>query len=89
MTENNHPISELSIPMSSPDLTPLEQEAVAAVMRTPSLSMGQEITRFEQAVCEYTGSKHAIGVNSGTAGLHLCVRAAGIGEGDLVLTTPF
>ena len=37
----------------------------------------------------YTGSKHAIGVNSGTAGLHLCVRAAGIGDGDLVITTPF
>ena len=89
MTENNHPQSEISIPMSSPDLTPLEQEAVAAVMRTPNLSMGKEITRFEQAVCEYTGSKHAIGVNSGTAGLHLCVRAAGIGEGDLVITTPF
>jgi len=39
--------------------------------------------------CDYTGAKHAIGVNSGTAGLHLCVRAAGIQAGDLVLTTPF
>ncbi len=75
--------------MSSPDLTELEREAVAAVMRTPSLSMGGQITRFEEAVKAYTGSKHAIGVNSGTAGLHLCVRAAGIGDGDLVITTPF
>jgi len=75
--------------MSSPDLTTLEQEAVAAVMRTPSLSMGTQITLFEEAVKGYTGSKHAIGVNSGTAGLHLCVRAAGIGDGDLVITTPF
>jgi len=80
---------DLSVPMSSPDLTTLEQEAVAAVMRTPNLSMGSQITRFEEAVGRYTGSKHAIGVNSGTAGLHLCVRAAGIGEGDLVITTPF
>ena len=75
--------------MSSPDLTDAEREAVAAVLRTPSLSMGGEIQAFEAAFRDYTGLKHAIGVNSGTAGLHLCVRAAGIGEGDLVITTPF
>jgi dTDP-4-amino-4,6-dideoxygalactose transaminase len=75
--------------MSSPDLSDAEREAVAAVMRTPNLSMGGEIVAFEEAVRSYTGSKHAIGVSSGTAGLHLCVRAAGIGEGDLVITTPF
>jgi perosamine synthetase len=85
----SHTPSELPIPMSSPDLTELEQEAVAAVMRTPNLSMGGQITLFEEAVRNYTGSKHAIGVNSGTAGLHLCVRAAGIGDSDLVITTPF
>ena len=67
------------IPMSSPDLTEAERAAVAAVLRTPNLSMGQEIGLFEAAVREFTGSRHAIGVNSGTAGLHLCVRAAGIG----------
>jgi dTDP-4-amino-4,6-dideoxygalactose transaminase len=75
--------------MSSPDLTDAEREAVAAVLLTPSLSMGGEILGFEASFREYTGLKHAIGVNSGTAGLHLCVRAAGIGEGDLVITTPF
>ena len=81
--------SKYHIPMSSPDLTDAEREAVAAVLRTPSLSMGSEITGFEAAFCAYTGLRHAIGVNSGTAGLHLCVRAAGIQEGDLVITTPF
>ena len=81
--------SKYRIPMSSPDLTDAEREAVAAVLRTPSLSMGSEITGFEAAFCAYTGLRHAIGVNSGTAGLHLCVRAAGIQEGDLVITTPF
>jgi perosamine synthetase len=75
--------------MSSPDLTDLEREAVAAVLRTPNLSMGNEILEFEAAFREYTGCKHAIGVSSGTTGLHLCVRAAGIGLGDLVITTPF
>ncbi len=77
------------VPMSSPDLSAAEREAVKAVMHTPNLSMGGEITAFEEAVCEYTGAKHALGVSSGTSGLHLCVRAAGIGDGDLVITTPF
>ena len=81
--------SKYRVPMSSPDLTDAERSAVAAVLRTPSLSMGEEILGFEAAFRDYTGLKHAIGVNSGTAGLHLCVRAARIGEGDLVITTPF
>ena len=75
--------------MSSPDLTDAERQAVANVLKTPLLSMGQYVKDFEQAFCDLTGAKHAIAVNSGTAGLHLCVRAAGIGAGDLVITTPF
>jgi dTDP-4-amino-4,6-dideoxygalactose transaminase len=75
--------------MSSPDLTDAERDAVARVLRTPSLSMGGEIEAFEAAVREFSGCAHAIGVSSGTAGLHLCVRAAEIGEGNLVITTPF
>jgi len=43
---------QFKVPMSSPDLTAAEREAVAAVMRTPNLSMGREIEAFEQAVCE-------------------------------------
>ncbi len=77
------------VPMSSPDLTDAERQAVAAVLRTPNLSMGGEIQAFEEAFKRQTGSAHAIGVNSGTAGLHLCVHAAGIQLGDLVITTPF
>jgi dTDP-4-amino-4,6-dideoxygalactose transaminase len=75
--------------MSSPDLNDADRQAVIDVIYTPNLSMGQRILDFEQAFCDQTGRKHAIGVNSGTAGLHLCVRAAGIGAGDLVITTPF
>ncbi len=80
---------KLRIPMSSPDLTDAEREAVAAVLRTPNLSMGEEIRGFEESFRRFSRCKYAIGVNSGTAGLHLCVRAAGIGSGDLVITTPF
>jgi perosamine synthetase len=78
-----------TIPMSSPDLTDAERQAVLAVLNTPMLSMGRKIEAFEVAMRDFTGAKHAIGVSSGTAGLHLCVRAEGITAGDLVLTTPF
>jgi dTDP-4-amino-4,6-dideoxygalactose transaminase len=77
------------ISMSSPDLTDSERQAVVDVLNTPNLSMGPQIQAFERAFIDYTGLANAIGVNSGTAGLHLCVRAAGIGQGDVVLTTPF
>jgi dTDP-4-amino-4,6-dideoxygalactose transaminase len=75
--------------MSSPDITDAERQAVAAVLQTPNLSMGARINAFETAFQDYTDCKHAIGVTSGTTGLHLCVRAAGINAGDLVITTPF
>ncbi len=79
----------VKVPMSSPDIGSAERKAVEAVLRTPSLSMGSQIEEFEAIFRRYTGSRHAIGVSSGTAGLHLCVRAAGIQPGDFVITTPF
>jgi perosamine synthetase len=79
----------MKISMSSPDLTDADRQAVLDVINTPILSMGKYTKDFEKAFCDLTGAKHAISVNSGTAGLHLCVRAAGIGAGDIVITTPF
>lgn len=81
--------SSIKVPMSSPDITDAERKAVAEVLQTSSLSMGSRIESFERAFEQYTGSKHAIGVNSGTAGLHLCIRAAGVEANDLVITSPF
>ncbi len=81
--------TETPIDLSSPDLTKDERAAVMGVLKTRYLSRGEQIKAFEQAFCKLTGWGHAIGVSSGTAGLHLCVRAAGISEGDLVVTTPF
>ncbi len=78
-----------SIPMSSPDLSQAEMDAVISVLNTTSLSMGSHILAFEESVKEFTGARFAIGVNSGTAGLHLCIRAVDIQPGDLVVTTPF
>ncbi len=82
-------VKNMKIPMSSPDLNDADRQAVINVINTPILSMGKYTADFEKAFCDLTGAKHAIAVNSGTAGLHLCVRAAGIGAGDLVITTPF
>jgi len=78
-----------NIPMSAPDITDLEREAVAKVMQTSRLSMGPEVAAFEDAVARYVGVEHAVAVSSGTAGLHLAVRALGITDGDWVITTPF
>ena len=75
--------------MSYPDITGAERQAVMEVLNTPNLAMGPKIDAFEDAIAEYTGARHAIAVNSGTAGLHLCVRAAQIEQNDLVVTTPF
>lgn len=77
------------VPMSAPDLTDAEREAVLDVLRSPRLSLGPKAEAFEEAVADYVGASHAVAVSSGTTGLHLCVRAAGIEDGDLVITTPF
>jgi len=75
--------------MSSPDLTDAEIAAVNQVLRSPSLSIGPQISGFEQALAAYAGATHGVGVNSGTSGLHLCAIAAGVQQGDMVITTPF
>ncbi len=77
------------IPMSAPDLTEAEITAVNAVLRTSTLSIGPQIQAFEQAFAAYTGTSHAVGVNSGTSGLHLAMIATGVQAGDYVITSPF
>lgn len=79
----------MKVPMSSPDITAAEIEAVIEVLRTPYLSIGPRVVEFEERFAAHVGIRHAVAVSSGTAGLHLCVIAAGIREGDLVITTPF
>jgi perosamine synthetase len=79
----------LRVPMSSPDLTPADVAAVLEVLETGRLSIGPRLAAFEEAVAAYAGAAHGVGVNSGTSGLHLCVIAAGVEAGDLVVTTPF
>ena len=85
MTQSIPPI----VPMSYPDITDAERKAVMSVLETPILSIGPQVEAFEEAIGSFSGSRHAIAVSSGTAGLHLCVCAAGIGPANAVITTPF
>jgi perosamine synthetase len=77
------------VPLSNPDISQDEIDAVMAVLRTGRLSMGPRIEAFEAACAALAGRKYGIGVNSGTSGLHLCVKACDIGPEDEVITTPF
>ncbi len=80
---------DIRIRLSSPDITEAEINAVCDVMRTTSLSLGPKLPEFEKSFTDFTGSKRAVAVNSGTSGLYLCMKALGIGHGDEVITTPF
>jgi len=79
----------MRIPLSAPEITELDIEAVTRVLRTSSLSLGPTVREFERAISRYVGTSEAIAVNSGTSGLHLCIRALGISEGDEVLVPSF
>lgn len=79
----------MKIPLSNPDIRQEDINAVVEVLKTPNLSLGPKLLEFEERFAAYVGSKYAVAVNSGTSGLHLCVKALGINEGDEVITTPF
>jgi perosamine synthetase len=79
----------MKIPLSAPDVTEAEIAAVVEVLRGLRLSLGPQMGAFEAAMAAYIGVPYAIAVSSGTSGLHLCVRALGIGEGDEVIVPSF
>ena len=79
----------IKIPLSSPDISEVEIAAVTAVLRTPSLSLGEKLVEFESMFASYNGSAHAVAVSSGTAALHLAVLAAGVQSGEEVIVPSF
>ena len=79
----------MKIPLSSPDITDSDIEAVVNVLRTPQLSLGPKLPQFEEAFANYIGVAHGIALSSGTAGLHLSLLALGIGEGHEVVVPSF
>jgi len=77
------------VPLAQPDIGEREIELVLQVLRSDVLALGPFAQRFEAAVAELAGRRHGVACSSGTAGLHMAVRALGIGPGDEVITTPF
>jgi len=76
---------EWKIPLSDIDLDDEEIEAVTKVLKSKWLSMGPVTQKFEKEFADYLGVKHAFGVSSGTAALHIALKALGIEEGDEVI----
>ncbi len=77
------------IPLARPELGEREEELVLEVLRSGRLSLGPMGERFERELAAWLGVEDAVAVSSGTAALHLGVRALGWGPGDEVLTSPF
>jgi perosamine synthetase len=82
-------VTPTRIPLSEPDITDADIDAVVSVLRTPRLSLGPKLAEFESATAAYVGVPHAVGVSSGTAGLHLALLALGVGPGDEVIVPSF
>jgi len=82
-------VSEDAIPLARPVVGEAEEERVLAVLRSGRLSLGPALPEFERAFAAKLGAAHASAVSSGTAGLHLALRAVGVTDGDEVITTPF
>lgn len=79
----------MRIPLSSPDITQAERDAVLEVMHSPQLALGPRLDEFEHRVAAYFERRHAVAVNSGTSALHLAMLAMNMSPGDEVITTPF
>jgi perosamine synthetase len=81
--------SEEVIQLAQPVVGALEEKLVAEVLRSGQLSLGPRVAEFERRFASVVGSPFACAVSSGTAGLHLALRAVGVGDGDEVITSPF
>jgi perosamine synthetase len=77
------------IPLARPSLGAREEELVIDALRSGRLALGPRLASFEASFAAASGATHVSAVSSGTAGLHLAIRAAGIERGDDVVTTPF
>jgi perosamine synthetase len=77
-----------AIPLAKPVLGAQEERLVAEVLRSGHLSLGPRVLEFERLFAAFVGSSYACAVSSGTAGLHLALRAVGVSDGDEVVTSP-
>ncbi len=82
-------MSSEQIPLAKPVLGEEEERAVIEVLRSGQLSLGPRLEEFERRFAARLGAPCASAVSSGTAGLHLALRAVGVQDGDEVITSPF
>ncbi len=76
------------IPYSRQQISEDDIAAVVKVLRSEFLTQGQVVPKFESEICNYTGSRHGVAVNSGTSALHIACLALDLGKGDYLWTTP-
>ena len=76
------------IPYGRQDISQTDIDAVAQVLRSDFLTQGPAVPRFEQAVADRVGARHAVAVNSATSALHIACMALDLGPGDLLWTSP-
>ncbi len=79
----------MKIPLAKPYIGKEEVKAVSEVVKSCWLSIGPYLEKFEKEIAKFNGNKYAVAVNSGTSGLHLAVKCAGIKPVDEVITSPF
>ena len=89
MSSAPRPLGADAIPLARPVIGEREEELVLEVLRSGMLSLGPMLPRFEADFAARLGVPHASAVSSGTAGLHLALRACGVSDGDEVVTSPF
>jgi perosamine synthetase len=82
-------VTQEPIPLARPLIGEREEELVLDTLRSGRLALGPRLGEFEGALGRALGGGHVSAVSSGTAGLHLAIRAAGVRSGDEVVTTPF
>ena len=82
------PVRDKKLYYSHQDVNDKDIEAVVAVLKSDYITTGPAIEEMERRLCEITGAKYAVAISNDTAALHIACLAAGVGEGDEVITTP-
>lgn len=82
------PVRDTKIFYGHQYLDQADYDAVLEVLKSDYLTCGPKITELEEKLCKLTGAKYAVVCSNGTAALHMAAMAAGIGEGDELITTP-
>ncbi|EOP49014.1 UDP-4-keto-6-deoxy-N-acetylglucosamine 4-aminotransferase [Bacillus cereus VDM053] len=82
------PVRETYLPYGQQQIDEYDIQAVVDVLKGDFLTTGPMVQQFEEAIAKYVGAKYAVSFSNGTAALHAACYAAGITEGDEVITTP-